>query len=251
VSLESQVGLQVISGLAPRRLRSRRGEGERLREEILDVAEQLLFETADAEAVSIRAIGQRVGVTAPSIYRHFPDKETLIREVCRRGFDRLDEVMVLRSSQVEDPLEKIHAMAIGYADFALGNPGQYRVLLMSPNIEHHHESPATLTESPATLTESPATHTPPSIQAVLDQRGDSHTEMAGIQMLCDAVTEAMDRGRLRRNDPLELALLLWAAVHGIVSLRLADPAMPWPPVETQLQSLFRVLAFGMCESPGA
>ena len=40
----------------PRRVRARRGEGERLRDEILDAAEKLLVETEDADEVSIRAI---------------------------------------------------------------------------------------------------------------------------------------------------------------------------------------------------
>ena len=72
--------------MTPARTRARRGEGERLREEILDVAEDLLVSTGDENAVSIRAIAQRVGVTPPSIYLHFADKESLLWAVCEREF---------------------------------------------------------------------------------------------------------------------------------------------------------------------
>jgi AcrR family transcriptional regulator len=57
-----------IAGAAPtRRHRARRGEGDRLREEILAAAERLLLETGDESAVSIRAVADAVGVTPPSI----------------------------------------------------------------------------------------------------------------------------------------------------------------------------------------
>ena len=56
----------------PRR-RARRGEGERLREEILVAARELLAETNDADAVSVRAVAERVGVSTPSIYLHYAD----------------------------------------------------------------------------------------------------------------------------------------------------------------------------------
>ena len=67
---------------SPRRARARRGEGPRLREEILAAATRLLAETGDEEAVSIRAVAEAVGVTPPSIYLHFADKTELIFAVC-------------------------------------------------------------------------------------------------------------------------------------------------------------------------
>jgi len=68
------------------RTRARRGEGDLLRDEILTAAERLLVETGNEDSVSIRAIAEAVGVTPPSIYLHFPDKETLLFAVCERQF---------------------------------------------------------------------------------------------------------------------------------------------------------------------
>ena len=64
------------------RARLPRGEGALLREEILRATDELLIETASEEAVSIRAVAAKVGVTAPSIYRHFEDKDALMFAVC-------------------------------------------------------------------------------------------------------------------------------------------------------------------------
>ncbi|MCA1708231.1 MAG: TetR/AcrR family transcriptional regulator, partial [Actinobacteria bacterium] len=60
------------------RSRARRGEGDKLREDIIEAAERLLVETGDQASVSIRAIARSAGVTPPSIYLHFADKEGLL-----------------------------------------------------------------------------------------------------------------------------------------------------------------------------
>ena len=76
-----------------RRHRARRGSGDLLRAEILTAAEELLVETGSEELVSVRAIADRVGVTTPSIYLHFADKQTLLDTVCGQVFAQLDERM--------------------------------------------------------------------------------------------------------------------------------------------------------------
>ena len=63
------------------RARARKGEGELLRAEILDAAMQVLAETGSEHAMSIRAVADKAGVTAPSIYMHFADKTTGLRGV--------------------------------------------------------------------------------------------------------------------------------------------------------------------------
>ncbi len=218
---ETPSGQAPHSGPRRHRTRSRRGEGAELRTEILDVAEALLYETAEAEAVSIRAIGHRVGVSAPSIYRHFPDKDELIRAVCLRGFERMHQLFDQRLAGIDDPIERIMCLARAYADFGLGNPAQYRVLLMSPNISHHDSA----TPAPS-----------------FDDRAE---EMGGLHRLVTTVEAAMDAECFARQDPWPIAFTLWSAVHGIVSLRIVEPNLPWPPVDQQLNMLFTLLKDGL------
>ena len=92
---------------SPRRARARRGEGPRLREEILAAATRLLAETGDEEAVSIRAVAEAVGVTPPSIYLHFADKTELIYAICEELFRKLDDEMAAAAAGVDDPLEEL------------------------------------------------------------------------------------------------------------------------------------------------
>jgi AcrR family transcriptional regulator len=201
---------------AVKRIRARRGEGERLRKEILDAAEQILVAKADADAVSIREISQIVGVTAPSIYRHFQDKDALVLAVCERAYDRFGDFLEAGAAQGTDPLGEIKGRAKAYINFALANPGQYRVLFMTPG---SHESAFDM----------------------------NHSEIRGLVELVVSVEKAIAADLVRPvASALDMAIMLWSQVHGIVSLRIAHPEMPWPPAEAQLEMMFQFLAEGMC-----
>ena len=206
-----------------KRIRARRGEGERLREEILDAAERLLVETADADAVSIRAISQTVGVTAPSIYRHFEDKDALVLAVCERAYDRFGDFLDEKAADGDGPLGAIMARAMAYVHFALANPGQYRVLFMTPG---SHKHPDMVDEHSFDMAVS---------------------NMKGLVNLVESVEDAIAAGMIRpAASALELSVMLWSQVHGIVSLRIAHPEMPWPPAEDQVNLMFDCLSIGMC-----
>src|SRR5436305_12742750 len=109
-----------IDGL--RRARAPRGSGDRLRDEILDAATELLLETGHAKAVSIRSVALRVGVTPPSIYLHFADKDALLDAVCARYFERLDEVMQQVAADETSNLDRPRAQGLAYVRFATQNP---------------------------------------------------------------------------------------------------------------------------------
>src|SRR5271165_7129521 len=91
----------------PTRSRARRGEGERLKEEIVAATAALLESTGDVDAVSIRAIADAVGVSSPSIYLHFPDKTALLYAVCQERFEQLDQVMEAAARLASDPFDEV------------------------------------------------------------------------------------------------------------------------------------------------
>ena len=71
---------------SPARRRNRRGEGDRLREEIITAASQMIAETGDDTALTLRGVARRLGIAAPSIYRYFPDVDQLKMVVVQRAF---------------------------------------------------------------------------------------------------------------------------------------------------------------------
>lgn len=208
----------------PRRVRARRGQGDRLREEILSAVEQLLVQTGDAEAVSIRAVGQLVGVTAPSIYRHFVDKDAMVRAACTQAWERFDHYLIEAAVSESDPLLSIKAEALAYLRFASAHPGEYKVLFMVPNGETDEQA-----------------------QAVFTMEKSEYTSLVYIAQSVKAAIEA--NVMLPIADPMTMATMLWASVHGIASLRIAKPEVPWPSVEDQLEVMFAMLANGICTTP--
>src|SRR5438132_12628348 len=90
------------------RHRAPRGQGELLREEILEATERLLVGSGgDEAAVSIRGVADAVGVTPPSIYLHFADKNELIFAVCEKHFAEFDRLRQEAASGSSDPLESL------------------------------------------------------------------------------------------------------------------------------------------------
>jgi len=110
----------------PRRSRNPRGEGGRLREQILAAATELLDAGGDERAVTLRAVARRIGIAPPSIYPHFPDQQAIVRAVVRQGF--ADLARQLRLTAVEDPPRHLYAVCRTYLEFAQRHPHRYRAM---------------------------------------------------------------------------------------------------------------------------
>lgn len=163
-----------------------------LRLDILDVAEELLAEKGSPDAVSMRAIADRVGVTPPAIYRHFDDKDELFFECCNRRFAEMGERMRAAAEQQGSAMGRLEAMGRAYIDFGLSRGEQYEVLLLGKH-------PAAL--SPEDALELPG----PQV----------------LTMVAAAVTDGIASGELRSDlDPMATAISLWATTHGAVMVLL-------------------------------
>lgn len=205
----------------PTRSRSPRGQGDSLRDEILDAAQALLVETQSEDAVSIRAVSERVGVTPPSIYRHFEDKATLMFSVCDRQFERLDRELLATMAAESDPVEAVTACGRAYMRFGLEHPETYRIMFMG----HSDITP----------------------EEWSDELLVHHSALGGLVQAVQAVADA---GRLRADDAMTAAFVLWAAVHGLVALRIAKPNVPWPDVGAHIETQLRVLCDGLFSDEG-
>jgi AcrR family transcriptional regulator len=199
------------------RTRYRRGEGARLREDILDVASRLFFEQGGAEGVTIRAVAAAAGVSPPAVYLHFADKDELIFAVCQGLFTRLDEALESAAAGIEDPLEAVKARARAYVRFGLDHPDHYRVLFMNP--PGHH----------------PSSYGP-----------EEAKESAAFEHLMARVSALVADPRMREGvDAYEMALDCWAFVHGLTSLRITLPEFAWPDTDSMIDGHFDRLLSGL------
>jgi AcrR family transcriptional regulator len=184
------------TGTARRRRRAPRGQGEKLRAEILSAAERLLRETGDQEAVSIRAVADAVGVTPPSIYLHFADKTDLIFAICERHFGQLDRTLQEAAAGSDDPLESLRLQGRAYVHFGIDHPEEYRILFMT---------------RPAA--------TPEGWSDARVKKG------AAFHHLVEAVQATLDAGAIHPANAILVAFGLWAAMHGLTSLFVARPGL--------------------------
>jgi AcrR family transcriptional regulator len=195
------------------RQRNRRGEGARLREEILAAATEILEETASEEAVTLRSVARAVGIAAPSIYAHFPDREAIVNTVVDGAFEQLrDVISTVRAEGGHDPVAALLHGCRAYVHFALDRPGQYRILFGRTTV-------------------------PDAATEVAIQR-----RVGVFYVLVDSITDCVKAGRSDSTDPFTDAAAIWSGMHGAVVLRIATPRFPWPPLDESIDSMVHRLA---------
>lgn len=97
-----------------------------LKRALADAAIELLEEIGPA--FTLRQAAQRVGVTHGAAYRHFDDRDALLAEVARRGFEALESRLERAVSGATTTRERIEALMTGYVRFGWKHPAQYDVM---------------------------------------------------------------------------------------------------------------------------
>ncbi len=100
-----------------------------LRSAILDTAEALL-QSEGLAALSMREVARRAGVTHQAPYHHFADRETILAELVRRGFDELANRLAAATDRTDPHDARALRIASGeaYVGFAIDRPGVFRIM---------------------------------------------------------------------------------------------------------------------------
>jgi AcrR family transcriptional regulator len=96
------------------------------RNALVSAAEELL-ESAGATGLSLRQLSERAGLSRQAAYNHFADKEALLAELARAGFERL-EVAVRQAAANRSGEAALAAAADAYIAFAQSSPAQFRLM---------------------------------------------------------------------------------------------------------------------------
>lgn|SRR5689334_4798814 len=205
-----------------------RRERERLdtRERILSAAREMFAEEG-FEAVTMRAIAERIEYTPTALYHHFPSKQALVTELCHSDFERLARHFQAGGAPA-DPIERLNAIGRGYLQFAEEHPSHYRFMFMTvmPVLEHGAEYLAKAKNNP---------------------------ERDAYAFLRTACQEAIDQQRLRPEfkDADAVAQILWGTIHGQISLRIAkhtDDFVNWTDLRQTTEQAMDTLMRGMLRS---
>ena len=196
------------------RQRYARGEGDRLRQDLLESAADLMAKHGDIEGISLRAVARDAGVSATAVYRHFDDHLDLLRQSVEYCWGHFRSTLGDASESSDDPFVRFRAMGDAYVQFALEHPGQYRVLF-SNKID-------------------------------LGEQGGP-IGISAFHLLVDNVADML-RVLDDDRDPFFVAVQVHTWMHGIVDLVGCHPAMAWPPIEQLMDGLS--IALGLVE-PGS
>ncbi len=159
-----------------------------IRRNILDVTRRLLIEQG-ATRLSIRMIAREVGCSVGTIYVYFENKDVLIHSLIEEGFDKLVEMQEQTEKSVPDPLQRLSALCRNYIRFAMQNPEYYEIMFML--------KPERMARYPAEK-----------------YRKARHS----LEIIAAALEQCSAKGLMSVTEPYLEAHLIWAFMHGIVSL---------------------------------
>lgn len=199
------------------RPRSPRGEGERLRATLLDVATELLAEVHDIDRLSIRAVTARAGVSPTALYMHFADKDELVDAIKQRCFTALREWVAAAGADAADPRGRLYAMGKAYLSFARERAGWYAVCFQTRFGKQHQEGE----------------NLPPA-------RDSEEADALVFLDLMDAVSAVVET-ETSEEELFELSTVIWTALHGRASLLQAMPVCPLPDEDRWLSRLAQVV----------
>lgn len=191
-----------------RRQPNPRGQGSRLRDELLDAASGLLVAGGRDTELTLRSVARAAGVAAPSVYQHFADLDELMLALVRYHLADLTASIEAALAPVGDrpAAEQLAVIAHAHVRWGLEHPGPYTVVFEGKVLRH-------LTREQETA-----------LMAGTDL-------FRRLTALTAAATGAVDA---------ELAATaFWTCLHGLVALRIAKPAYPWPPLEEHLAAVLR------------
>jgi AcrR family transcriptional regulator len=206
----------VQSEKAPR-ARNARGEGERLRAEIIAAAIKVLSTIGAEDLFSLRAVAREAKIAAPSVYIHFADRNVLLLAVLEKLFR---EQVAIRAAAEEAaaraggrPWERLLARSIVAVEFGLKHPGHYKVLFEG---------------------------------RVVLRLNDPRIADFGRPLLVRSIELIREikpisaKARVSQ-DPQRLALLLWSGLHGVISLRINKPTLDWPSATELAEQVTRAI----------
>ena len=147
-----------------------------------------ILEAEGPQAVSMRRLAKEVGITAMAIYHHFPSHEALLNAVVDSEFEQLVEFFGQSNKKRSFEAALIHIMD-GYIDYALAHPRIFDYVFAAPR---------------------------PGARRFPDDFRARRSPT--LNVTADIVSSWMKLGKLKRDDPWEIAMELWAHVHGYLAL---------------------------------
>jgi AcrR family transcriptional regulator len=198
-------------GVSERRQR----EKENLRRRILDAARKIVV-AEGIEGLTIRRVADAVEYAPGTLYLYFENRDAIARDLCLEIFQEMHNA-IAPVAKIKDPQKRFRAFLRKYADFALGDPGMYRLAFMSSQ----------------------------KFSDALLREGLIEGEDGAGRKLFALLVKTIAEIRGKESDSFALAEMVWVAVHGLVSLKSACHIYPVTPVDSLVDKLASTLLAGI------
>ena len=157
---------------------------------LLEAAARILA-TDGPEALTMRRVAGEIGTSTMAVYTWYGGKAGLLRAVYLEAFTRFGD-RLRAERQGDDPLADLLRLGRGYRDHALADPNLYAVMFGRV------------------------------LGAWKPEAEDEEVAAGTFLLLLEAVERCVAAGVLT-GEPAAVAMQIWAAVHGAVSLEVDAP----------------------------
>jgi AcrR family transcriptional regulator len=172
-----------------------------------------IVQNEGAAALTVRNVAAAAGCSTTGVYTYFGGKDGLVDAIFVDGFERFDAALEKAADHAPDPMQCLLLTGQTYRAWALANPTQYQVMFTRAIPDFYASEPALA------------------------------RALQSFEALVGRVSRAIESGDLDAGDPHELAMHVWATVHGYVMLELMQMQPPTAPAlsPTYTAGLHRLL----------
>ena len=194
LTVQSVKGILELVAIVERKER----EKAEFREKVLKAARKIVLKEG-FDALSMRKIAEAIEYAPGTIYLYFESRDAIAQELCQRGFGELLQALA-PSAGIADPRDRLAEIGRLYVQFGIDHPETYRLIFMED---------------------------PKFSDTVFNEKDPHSPGDQALHFLVAAFDQLKAQKRLRvRTDSTKLADALWAAMHGIVSLKLTCDGYP-------------------------
>ncbi|MBL8120182.1 MAG: TetR/AcrR family transcriptional regulator [Anaerolineae bacterium] len=162
------------------------------------------------EALSLRQVARRAGVSHTAPYAHFADKQALIAAIAAAGYQKLYEALIAAQQPQDDPLARLMGTAHAYLQFALDEPDHFRITF-SGVVEAEQDYPDYVEQSKRCFA-----------------------------LVVKVVEDCQTGGLFTQADTQLVAVSIWSCIHGFVQLLLAKQLPGSLTAQVSIHDLFNL-----------
>ena len=168
---------------------------EKVRQRILEAALDIIVEKG-FDALTMRALGKGIGMTAPNIYNYFPNKDALYISIMIKGFEMLSRDLKKAYHSSDSKMVRARAMVRAYLNFGLTRPRYYDIMftLATPKYNDY-------------------VGTPHEKLSEMEYRISMDIAHLALLAVTDILGDKVDKDTLQRR-----VIQLWSLLHGMISL---------------------------------